>query len=187
MFTVLQTLSMCMDWQDGRQEAKVLEMLAALMLISSKLKQASQPVLSSAACPGTTVPTLIDTLPGVAAASLAPTLDMGPKIHKFQNTVKNNTWCSYIGAHVSMVHLCQNRQAQGVCITVKHDHIGIPHDHARTLVARSDLLRVVQHTSGPLKTLNSFMSFQTYRSLVEPLYLLSMNWWAHQSLVAGFR
>ena len=42
-------------------------------------------------------------------------------------------------------------------------------------------------TSGPLKTLGSFMSFQTYRSLVDPLYLARVNCCDHQSWVAGFR
>ena len=41
-------------------------------------------------------------------------------------------------------------------------------------------------TSGPLNTLGSFMSFQTYRLGVEPLYLDRENCPAHHSLTAGF-
>lgn len=41
-------------------------------------------------------------------------------------------------------------------------------------------------TSGPLKTLGSFMSFQTYKFGVEPLYLDRANCCAHQSRTSGF-
>lgn len=41
-------------------------------------------------------------------------------------------------------------------------------------------------TSGPLKTLGSFMSFQTYRLGVEPWYAFKSNCFAHQLTASGF-
>jgi hypothetical protein len=40
-------------------------------------------------------------------------------------------------------------------------------------------------TSGPLKTEGSFMSFQVYRSSVEPTYLEGWNCAAHHSRTVG--
>jgi len=40
-------------------------------------------------------------------------------------------------------------------------------------------------TSGPLNTLGSFMSFQMYRCLVEPLYLSGVNCVAHHWRTSG--
>jgi hypothetical protein len=40
-------------------------------------------------------------------------------------------------------------------------------------------------TSGPLKTLGSFISFHMNVSIVEPMYLSGANWLAHHFLAAG--
>lgn len=74
------------------------------------------------------------------------------------------------------LHMTPSGAIQSICALRKREFLGHSHRKGHSWLKR---------TSGPLNTLGSFMSFQTYRFGVDPLYLDKENCCAHQDRTSG--